>query len=58
MGITKRAKNIEIKVIENYQLIVRGRLEKNASKLNFEATKGDLNLISGKKIIAHGKEKQ
>jgi hypothetical protein len=57
MGITKRAKNIEIKVIENYQLIVRGRLEKNASKLNFEATKGDLNLISGKKIIAHGKEK-
>ncbi len=58
MGITKQAKNIEIKVTENYQLIVKGKLEKNANKLNFEATKGDLNLISGKKIIAHGEEKQ
>ena len=57
MGIIKRAKNIEIKVTENYQLIVKGKLEKNSNKLNFEATKGDLNLISGKKIIAHGKEK-
>jgi len=58
MGITKRAKNIEIKVIEDYQLVVKGKLEKDSNKLNFEATKGDLNLISRKKIIAHGEEKQ
>lgn len=57
MAITKRAKNIEIKVVENYQLIVKGKLEKNANKLNFEATKGNLNLVSGKKIVAHGEEK-
>lgn len=57
MAITKRAKNIQIKVADAYQLIVGGKLEKNANKLNFEATKGDLNLVSGKKIIAHGKEK-
>ncbi|PBI90828.1 hypothetical protein BSF41_15330 [Flavobacterium sp. ACN2] len=49
MGITKRAKNIKIKVIEDYQLVVKGKLEKDSNKLNFEATKGDLNLISGKK---------
>ena len=57
MAITKKAKNIQIKVIDAYQLIVGGKLEKSASKLNFEATKGDLNLVSGKKIIVHGEEK-
>ncbi len=57
MAITKRAKNIRIKVIDAYQLIVSGKLVKSANKLNFEATKGDLNLVSGKKIIAHGEEK-
>lgn len=57
MAITKKAKNIQIKVIDAYQLIVGGKLEKSASKLNFEATKGDLNLVSGKKIMVHGEEK-
>ena len=57
MAITKRAKNITIKVTDIYQLNVGGKLEKSANKLNFEATKGDLNLISGKKIMAHGEEK-
>jgi len=57
MAITKQAKNIQIKVVERYQLIVGGKLEKSANKLNFEATKGDLNLVSGKRIIAHGEEK-
>lgn len=57
MAIIKQAKNIQIKVTEAYQLIVGGKLEKSANKLNFEATKGNLNLTSGKKIIAHGEEK-
>ncbi|MBE0393182.1 hypothetical protein [Flavobacterium sp. PL002] len=53
MAITKRAKNIKIKVLDAFQLIVGGKLVKNANKLNFESTKGNLNLLSGKKIIAH-----
>jgi len=57
MAIIKQAKNIQIKVIDTYRLIVGGKLEKESNKLNFEATKGNLNLVSGKKIIAHGKEK-
>ncbi|MFH6934749.1 hypothetical protein [Flavobacterium sp. FlaQc-30] len=57
MAITKQAKNIQIKVTDAYQLIVGGKLEKNANKLNFEATKGNLNLASGRKILAHGEEK-
>ncbi|WP_164515263.1 hypothetical protein [Flavobacterium ustbae] len=57
MAITKQAKNIKIKVIDTYQLVVGGKLEKNANKLNLEATKGDLNLISGKKTTIHGEEK-
>jgi hypothetical protein len=45
---------ILIKVTDAYQLNVGGKLEKNANKLNFEVTKGDLNLVSGKKIVARG----
>lgn len=57
MAITKQAKNIKIKVIDTYQLTVSGKLEKKANKLNFEAQKDNLNLISGKKIIANGEKK-
>jgi hypothetical protein len=57
MAIIKQAKNIQIKVIDTYQLSVGGKLQKRANKLNFEATKGDLNLVSGKKILFHGEEK-
>ncbi|WP_426485473.1 hypothetical protein [Flavobacterium sp. 2] len=57
MAITKKAKNIQIKVIDGYQLIVGGKLKKSANKLNFEATKDDLNLVSGKKIIISGEKK-
>ncbi|TDO99178.1 hypothetical protein [Flavobacterium sp. 245] len=57
MAITKRAKNISIKVVNAYQLIVGGKLEKSANQLNFEATKGDLNLTSGKKTIISGEKK-
>jgi hypothetical protein len=57
MAITKQAKNIKIKVIDTYQLTVSGKLEKSANKLNFEATKDNLNLISSKKIIVNGEKK-
>lgn len=57
MAIAKQAKVIQIKVSDSYQLTVGRKLEKNANKLNYEATKGNLNLTSGKKIIAHGEEK-
>lgn len=57
MAITKRAKNITIKVTDIYQLNVGGKLEKSANKLNYEATKCDLKLTGGRKIIIHGKEK-
>ncbi|MBF4491707.1 hypothetical protein IRZ83_03580 [Flavobacterium sp. JLP] len=57
MAITKQAKNIQIKVTDAYKLTVGEKLEKSANKLNFEATKENLNLVSGKKIIAHGEEK-
>lgn len=57
MAITKQAKNIEIKVSDAYQLMVGGKLEKKANKLNFEATKGDLNLLSGKKTIVQSEKK-
>lgn len=58
MAIIKQAKKIQIKVTDTYQLNVGGKLEKSANKLNFEATKDNLNLISGKKIIAQGKEEK
>jgi len=57
MAITKQAKNIQIKVSDSYQLTVGRKLEKNANKLNYEATKDDLNLICGKKIIINGEKK-
>ncbi|WP_281234442.1 hypothetical protein [Flavobacterium gelatinilyticum] len=57
MAITKQANKIIIKVIDVYQLNVGGKLEKNANKMNFEAVKDNLNLVSEKKIIAHGQEK-
>ena len=57
MAIIKQAKKIQIKVTDTYQLNVGGKLEKSANKLNFEATKDNLNLISSKKIIVNGEKK-
>lgn len=57
MAITKKGRNIQIKVIDVFQLVVSGKLEKSANKLNFEATKGNLNLTSGKKTIISGENK-
>lgn len=58
MAIIKKAKNIQIKVVDNYQLVVGGKLEKSANKLNIEAVNDNLNLTSGKKTIIHGEEKR
>ncbi|WET01690.1 hypothetical protein [Flavobacterium sp. YJ01] len=57
MAIAKQAKIIQIKVSDSYQLTVGRKLEKTANKLNYEATKDDLNLICGKKIIINGEKK-
>jgi len=57
MAIIKQAKKIQIQVTDTYQLNVGGKLEKSANKLNFEATKDNLNLISSIKIIVNGEKK-
>ncbi|MBZ4041641.1 hypothetical protein [Flavobacterium hibisci] len=57
MAITKQAKSIKIEVTDTYLLNVGGRIEKKANKLNLEATNGDLNLVSGKKIMINGEKK-
>lgn len=57
MAIRKQARNIKIKVTDTYLLNVGGKLEKNANKLNLEATNENLNLASGKKTIINGEKK-
>lgn len=57
MAIKKNAKNISIRVQNEYHLIVGGKLEKIADEINLEATKGNLVLISNKKIISKDKAK-
>ena len=52
MAIRKTAKNISIKVHNEYNLNVGGKLEKIAGKINVEAKKGNLVLASNKKIIS------
>ena len=54
MAINKTATNITIKVKSDYNLHVGGTLEKIAEKINVEATKGNLELISNKNITANG----
>ena len=54
MAINITAKNIIIKVKNDYNLYVGGKLEKITNKMNVEATKGNLDLISNKKITANG----
>ena len=57
MGIIKNAKNMTITVKSNYDLTVGGTLEKIANKLNVETLKGNLLLISNKKIVSDGNKK-
>lgn len=54
MAIIKMATNISIRVVNNYELIVGGKLEKIAERMNSEAKKGNLILASNKKIVSHG----
>nr|WP_315239268.1 hypothetical protein [uncultured Flavobacterium sp.] len=55
MAINKTAKNIYIKVNGAYT-ISAGTFIETANKITITATKGNLNLISNKKIIITGKE--
>lgn len=57
MGIIKQAKNITVNVDSEYLLIVGGKLEKNANRINIEATKENLILNSNKKIIVQSGKK-
>jgi hypothetical protein len=54
MAIHKKAKNMHITVVTDYNLVVGGKLEKVTSKFNTEAKNGNLNLISNKKIVSDG----
>ena len=54
MAIHKKAKNISITVVSDYNLVVGGKLEKLTNKFNTEAKSGNLNLISNKKIVSDG----
>jgi hypothetical protein len=57
MAIIKQAKNMSITVTEDYLLMVGGKLQKTASKINIESTKENLVISSNKKIITHSDKK-
>ena len=57
MSITKTAKNITIKVKEDYKLIVNGKMEKIANEVNIEATEENLTLVSNSKINLRSNKK-
>lgn len=54
MAIHKKAKNLTITVKADYNVSVGGKLEKVTNKFNVESTKGNLNLMSNKKIVSDG----
>jgi hypothetical protein len=54
MAIIKKASNMYVEVQTNYKLKVGGKMEKIASRINVEATSGNLALISNKKIVTDG----
>jgi hypothetical protein len=57
MAIIKQAKNMTITVTEEYLLMVGGKLEKTAGKINVESTKENLVMSSNKKIITQSDKK-
>ncbi len=57
MAIRKQAKNMTITVDSDYKLIVGGKLEKLAQKINVEATRENLILASNKKIVSDGNKR-
>ncbi|SHF86733.1 hypothetical protein [Pedobacter caeni] len=54
MAITKQAKNINIEVLQKYELFVVKKMEKIVHQMNVEATSGNLTLGSIKKIVSSG----
>jgi hypothetical protein len=54
MAIIKQAKNIEICVAKKHKTFVGKRLEKIASELVVDASKGNLFIQSTKKVFANG----
>lgn len=54
MAIHKKAKNLTVMVKADYNVSVGGKLIKVTSKFNVESTKGNLNLMSNKKIVSDG----
>ncbi|WP_158447833.1 hypothetical protein [Aquimarina longa] len=54
MAITRQANNYTIRVENKYEAVVGGTLYKNANRMIVEASEGDLNLISNKKVISNG----
>jgi hypothetical protein len=54
MAIIKQAKNIFVKIRNEYNLTTGGKLEKVAGKVNVEATRNNLILASNKKITSDG----
>lgn len=54
MAIIKQAKNIKIRVQSDYNLQVKGKVQKVADKVNIEATLANLVLASNKKVVGQG----
>lgn len=54
MAIIKQATNIKIKVKSDYNLQVKGKVQKIADKINMEATDSNLILASAKKVVGQG----
>lgn len=54
MAIRKTAKNITVSVTDTYNLVAGQKVLKIAQKLNVEAIRENLVLISNKKIVSHG----
>lgn len=55
MAIIKQAKNIQINVAKDY-FVKAGKISEVSDKVNIEAFKKNLNLISGRVVHQHGKD--
>jgi len=54
MAITRQAKNYKVIAKNQYQSIIGGKLEKYADHIFIDATDGNIDLASGKKVINNG----
>lgn len=57
MAINKSSKNRTVTVVENYNLMVGGKMQKITNQFNIESTKENLTLISNKKITSDGNKR-